>query len=143
MNWYHKILLVLLGFVSMMTYFIVRSVNTKIDLVTENYYEAELHHQDKIDSKKNAEEMSEKVQIKINEQKARIQFPQETREHSIQGTISFYCPSNKSNDETIDIQLNDTLTQFIDVSKHRGLYTVLIQWTMNDKSYTVEKKIYI
>ena len=56
MNWFHYIIITLIAFVGMLTYFAVRSVNTPLDLVTEKYYEEELKFQDKIDKKKKENE---------------------------------------------------------------------------------------
>ena len=63
MNWFYRMMLLLLAFISMLMYFTIRSVNAPLPLVTEKYYEEEIKYQDKIDKISNSKTMNQQIDI--------------------------------------------------------------------------------
>ena len=61
MNWGNKLILVFIVFAVMMSVLVYKSVNTKYDLVSKDYYKDELRYQDKIDGMHNAAKVSDVV----------------------------------------------------------------------------------
>lgn len=141
MNWFHYIIITLIAFVGMLTYFAVRSVNTPLDLVTEKYYEEELKFQDKIDQKTNSTALEKTVAIETNGGMMQVLFPKELSQ--ISGDIKLYFAADKSKDQSIAIQTNADNGQTVDISKLHGAYTVQIHWNSSGVKYYTEKKLFL
>lgn len=140
-NWFHYILLTLLAFVGMLTYFAVRSVNTPIDLVTEKYYEEELKFQDKIVEKANNTNLAQAVDIEAKEGMINILFPKSCQ--NITGDLELYFAADKSKDKKFEIKPNQENRQSIDISNLSGLYTLQINWKSGGVKFYTEKKIFL
>lgn len=140
-NWYHKILLVLAGFVSMLTYFAVRSVNTPLELVTEKYYEAEIKYQDRINDINNAGALLNKPSITSNNGQLLVQFPPET--NNINGTLNLYYAANSVNDQEVPLRLNASKQFQLDVHERHGAYRIQLAWEQNGQHYFTEEKMFL
>ncbi|MBL7755420.1 MAG: FixH family protein [Chitinophagaceae bacterium] len=142
MNWFHKMMMVLVAFVSLMVYFAVRSVNTKLDLVTENYYEAELKHQDKMNQSANYQQLREKPEVFLEAKGLRVQFPKQGS-FSPQGSVKLYFPADKTKDKEFQLALDQDHAQWIDIAGRSGAYQVQISWQQDGATYYTEKKIFL
>lgn len=142
MNWFHRIILVLVAFVGMMVYFAVRSIQAPLDLVTEKYYEEELRYQDRIEQIANGQELKEPVKVSLQESKVQIDFPSSLNAADIQGKVRLYCPSGKNRDREYPISLGNGLSQQIDVSGLKGAYSVQVDWKYQDRAYYAEHKLF-
>lgn len=142
MNWFHRIILVLVAFVGMMMYFAVRSIQAPLDLVTEKYYEEELRYQDRIEQENNAQRLSEPVKVSLREGIVQIDFPASLNAVEIEGKVRMYCPSSKNRDREFPIRLDSGKQQRIDVSALRGAYSVQVDWKYRDQSYYAEQKLF-
>lgn len=143
MNWFHKLMLVLTAFVSMMVYFAVRSVQTPLDLVTENYYQEELKHQDKMDKVDNYARLERKVKISNEPGQLKVVFPTDLNASSLTGTVKLYYAGDKSKDVEMHLKLNEAGEQIIDVSGRSGAYTVQVNWQSGQESYYTETKLFL
>lgn len=143
MNWFHKLMLVLTAFVSMMVYFAVRSVQTPLDLVTENYYQEELKHQDKMDKADNYARLENKVKISNEPGQLKVAFPTDLKATSLTGTVKLYYAGDKSKDAEMDLKLDETGVQIIDVSGRSGAYSVQVNWQSGQESYYTETKLFL
>ena len=65
------------------------------DLVTEEYYKKEINYQEEIDAEKNAQLLSENIEVKTSSKGVEIYFPKDLKFKEIKGIINFYRPSNK------------------------------------------------
>lgn len=142
MNWFHRIILVLTAFVGMMVFFAVRSIQAPLDLVTEKYYEEELHYQDRIEQIANGKELAEPVRVSLQAGMVQIDFPPTLNAAGIQGKVRLYCPSGKRRDREYPISLVNGLSQQIDVSGLKGAYSVQVDWNYQDRSYYAEHKLF-
>ena len=142
MNWFHKLMLVLLAFVAMMMYFAVRSVRTPLDLVTEKYYEAELKYQDRIDQISNEQQLREKVKISVIDRMLTIEFPAAVVGAEVKGVVRLYYPADQHKDREVPLNLQGGNVQKIDVSALQGAYSIQVDWQYQDKSYYSEQKMF-
>ncbi len=140
-NWYHKILLVLAAFVSMMIYFAVRSVNTSLELVTEKYYEAEIKYQDRLNDMNNVQSLTEKPTVKTLDGQLHIQFPATIKAES--GKVNFYYAANSAQDLEIPLQLDAQQMQRIELKDRHGAYRIQLSWTAQGKTYFSETKLFL
>ncbi len=97
-NWGHKLTFVITGFCLLFVGAVFFMTTHEVNLVSEDYYPRGMNYQEKIDKKKNAATLSEKVTLKATTKQVEIQFP---RTETIQeGTIHFYRPCDFHNEWT-------------------------------------------
>jgi nitrogen fixation protein FixH len=142
MNWFQKLMLVLVAFVSMMIYFAVRSVKTSLPLVTEKYYEEEIKYQDKINKQQNESSLEQKLVISSQNNKLFITVPETYQASSVTGNVKLYFPADEKKDKEIPLNIVNGNIQEIDVTGLKGLYTVQVDWNYESKDYFTEKKIF-
>jgi hypothetical protein len=121
---------------------VYKSFNTKVDLVTEDYYQQELKYQDKIDQKKNVDNLEQGIKYEVSGPTVFFTFPPD--HESAEGTILVYRPSNKNYDKTFDIKLDENGKMALTMEKSPiGLYRLKINWTHNSIDYYTEEDIYL
>lgn len=67
----------LFGFITFNSYFLLIKQSIKSELISKKYYEEEINFQKKIDSKKNAKFLKNKIKFKISKKGIHIVFPKE------------------------------------------------------------------
>lgn len=141
-NWGTAIVLVFIGFITFIMYFVVRmNTNKKYehDLVTEEYYKKELAFQKEIDAEKNARALPNDVFIKKTPIGLSITFPEEKEFQKISGVISLYRPSNKQLDFSIPINLERNTIIIPDENMIEGKWKITVDWKYEDIHYLYKK----
>jgi hypothetical protein len=142
-NWGTGIVIASLLFMSFIIVLVVKTYQHKVDLVSEDYYNQELHFQEKINKMNNAKAQSNKVLWQMNKKEIVFQFPKDT-DSSMAGYIEFFRPSDSGKDLTFSIQLDADRKQHLPIEHlMHGLYKLKIDWTLNKKGYYIEEDIYI
>lgn len=141
-NWGVGVFVLYSSFVILILFLVFKSVNTKVDLVTEDYYQQELKYQDKIDQKRNAADLELGLKHEVSGTTIFLAFPPD---HQLaKGTVMVYRPSNKVYDKTFDIKLDENSKMIIAMEKSPiGLYKLKINWSNNSIDYYVEEDIYL
>jgi len=143
MNWGWSIVWSFVGFALFIGYLAVRSFQTNVDLVTEDYYQQELEYQNRIEHTTNANQLEEKLSISQEEQQLTIQFPEAVAKN-IQGTISLFRPSDARFDYSTEIEIDETRQQKVSTDKlPKGYYKVQIALASDSKNYYWEKPIFL
>lgn len=143
-NWGTAIVLAFIGFISFILYFVI-SMNTNYraqhDLVTEDYYRAELAFQNEIDDQNNATKNDVNLSVVQQEDGLIIQFPAHLNFSEIKGTVSVYRPSNKKLD--FDMELKLTGAQLLIPAKRfvEGRWDIKVSWKYENESYLFKDKI--
>jgi hypothetical protein len=143
-HWGHKVILVFLLFAAGMLTLVIKSMHAKIDMVTNDYYGAELQYQQVINGRQNAEKLSAPVNITQSGNEVTITFPPELHGQALQGQVLFYRPSDAHKDVSMPLQADAQGRQL--VSKQRltpGSYRVKIEWAVNKVPYFQESALYI
>jgi nitrogen fixation protein FixH len=144
MNWGLRITIIYTGFVLLIITMVVRSMNQKIDLVSEDYYARELKFQDKIERIRNEQALKEIPVYTIQGDELRIQFPSEFKDKTISGKLLFFKPSDSSKDVQMSIQLNEKNQQLINTSQFsKGMYKMQLEWEAVGVKYFHEETIII
>jgi hypothetical protein len=113
-------------------------VREDVSLVSVNYYQEELVHQDKIDRQRNMQELKSNPVIGLSNQQVKISYP--ILNQMSTGELRLTRPSDSKLDQRF--QLNNNEQQSFDLTvSEKGLYRVSLQWTMNGKEYYFEKLI--
>ncbi|GAB4135597.1 MAG: hypothetical protein Fur0015_08390 [Ignavibacteriales bacterium] len=143
-NWGFGISAIYIGFVLLMLALVGFSFSFDVNLVADNYYEKEIRHQTEIDKQNRYERLPEKIFITLQDSSLLIKFPKIFKKEFVSGQIYFSRDDNSKYDFSIPINLNDSLTQNISLSKVRkGFWRIAVDWRNNSITYLTEKKIMV
>ena len=143
-NWGTSIVLVFIAFISFILFFIFRmstDERANHDLVTEDYYRAELGFQKEIDDQNNATKDSVQLGLEQTEEGIRILFPPALDFSKITGTVSLYRPSNKKLDTDIDLNLSSHRLLIPDEQLLDGRWDINVSWTYENETYLFKEKL--
>lgn len=113
----------------------------KIDLVSADYYEQELRHQDQIDRETRTRMLSAPPSIDYDAQRDRliVTFAGAT---PVSGSVTMYRPADASLDATHDLGLAGDGGYILDTaSMATGLWRVMLNWETGGQEYSTEKVV--
>ncbi|WP_212000996.1 FixH family protein [Chitinophaga sp. HK235] len=144
MNWGHKIIIVFVVFAAGIITLVTKSMRTKIDMVTKDYYTEELKYQQVIDGKVNARTLSAPISITQQSEGITVTFPQELHGTNLSGKIKFYRPSDAAMDVEMPLILNNDGRQMINRQLFsKGNYLVKVQWENQGKPFYQEAAFHV
>ncbi len=144
MHWGHKIIIVFVLFAAGMLTLVTKSIRTKIDMVTPDYYAEELKYQQVIDGQDNVVQLSAPVKVVQSNQDLEITFPEELHGRALTGQVLFYRPSDSGKDFVLPLQLNEHGQLLVSRERFiKGGYRVKMRWEMSGKPYFQEEYINI
>ncbi len=141
MDWGKGILLTIIGFVVLIMTMVVISVRMDgIELVTENYYEAEIKYQDRIDEASSALQLDRTViSYSAIGKNLTLDLPTGTT-----GKIQLFRPSDSSLDREILVDVIASGSTSVALGDLKaGYWKIQLSWTEEGKNYYEEKKITI
>jgi len=144
LNWGTGVVLAFIGFISFILYFVVNIYTSKkydTDLVTEDYYKAELEYQNDINKEINATDLASNISWKRSESGLEISFPETLDFNQITGKVFLYRPSNKQLDFETTISLSKHNLLIPDKRLLDGRWNIRVDWQYNGKSYLFKKEI--
>lgn len=119
---------------------VVICVREDVNLVSKDYYEEELRHQDKIVKQVNASQLEEKPQLSFENNSVKLLFPFTSSMEK--GELRVMRPSDDRLDQHFDLNAMDGDSQLFPLKVwEKGLYRVSLTWTMEGKDYYFEKLI--
>ena len=143
-NWGHKLTLGFLAFAGMIVYMVVQSMNTRYELVSNEYYKDELQYQQVIDGTSRANQLGSRASITQQNDELVIQLPAEMQQKTITGSLWFYNATDSKKDKKMALQVNDNAAQSIDSKLFLpGNYTAKLSWTSNGETYYSEVPVTI
>jgi hypothetical protein len=143
-NWGHKLTIGFIAFAGMIVYMVVQSMNTRYELVSNEYYKDELQYQQVIDGTSRANQLSSKTTVTQQNDDLVIQLPAEMQEKIITGSLWFYNATDSKKDKKLALQVTDKATQNIDSKLFMpGTYTAKISWQSNGVNYYSEVPVTI
>ncbi|MBJ6368703.1 FixH family protein [Snuella sedimenti] len=143
-NWGTGIVMAFMGFISFIMYFIITmNVNDKYDhdLVTEDYYKAELEYQNDINKLTNAKDLSQNISYKKTNEGLLILFPNNIESKDITGKVFLYRPSNKQLDFETNISISKPHLLIPDKRLVDGRWNIKIDWQYKGNSYLYKESI--
>ena len=144
MNWGHKIILAFMLFVIFLGLLVYRTMNNKVHLVSQNYYQKELNYQQEIDKLQNEQSLLKSVDIDLDSksEKLSIRFPEDQKITS--GIVELYRPSDADLDVSWELQLNQHNEFNLYVGDlPAGLWEVKLEWLDHQKAYLKEQKVFL
>lgn len=144
MNWGHAIIIVFVLFAIGILTLVTRSMQTRIDMVTPDYYAEELKYQSTIDARNNTGDLSAPVSVRQPGDSIELAFPGELKGAPLQGKVHFYRPSDSRKDFTLPLSLDDTGRLLVSRTQfEKGPYRIKMQWQFNGKDYFHETQFYV
>jgi len=117
---------------------VVICMREDVNLVSKDYYQQELNHQQKITQQENANQLKEKPQLSFENNSVRLLFPFSS---TIQkGELRVMRPSDDRLDQLFELNATGGDNQLFPLKVwQKGLYRVSLTWTMEGKDYYFEK----
>lgn len=144
MNWGKGILLVLIAFVGLMTWFLVMAARNPEPLVTEAYYEQELAYQSRIDETERAHALTAPVAIVVQDHRIQLRFPEELRGSTITGVLTLRRPNDPKADRSVTIaSAVGAVFSTEQLDLRRGRYDALLSWAAGGIQYYTEEKLVV
>ncbi len=140
-GWGWKIALLYGSFVVLILCLVIASNNQHFDLVSKDYYDAEIGYQKIIDAGKNQSALSAPLMVHANENSVTIDFPEEFRNKELSGNIEFYAPVNAQWDRSFKISAQNNSASIPRNRLQNTRYTVKISCTVDGKNYYQESEI--
>jgi nitrogen fixation protein FixH len=120
------------------------SMNREIDLVSDDYYQREIHHQDQIDIQKRSNSLPEQPGIGVTSASVIVKLPKTFSPDSTTGVLTFYRPADRHKDFVVSLKLDSANTQFVPTtSLQKGLWRLKLHWTHHFQDYYHEEAIVI
>lgn len=139
-SWAYKILTVYLMFVAGIMFLVFKANGERYDLVTENYYEAEVKYQDVIDQKQRVAALSAPPEISYEGRRLHIQFPADFTGKILQGELYLYRPSDAKKDFRRSFTVSDNQYSIDLPATVSGMYDIKLSWQAGGQTYFLEKK---
>lgn len=135
LNWGTGILFVIIVFMSITIITVIFMMNQDIDLVTKDYYEKSITHQDQIESESRANLLDESIKIKFDGSIIKLIFPAGTSDKNISGQILFYRPSDSQKDFKLPLSLENDQQIIPVLGLEKGFWRIKLNWQVQDESY--------
>lgn len=121
----------------------VLAYQKKFDLVTENYYAAELDHSNTMEMRKRGMAFSGQIDASVRNGSVEFVFPANFRNNKhFSGEIRFYRPSDVSLDTSFYILPNENLRQSIPANTlKKGYWELEYKWSIGDMKYLLNDTI--
>ena len=143
-NWGTGILITIILFMIIVISTAVYLMNQDVDLVTNDYYNKGINHQQQIDRMNRTNAMDDKVQISPENGYLKLKFPKSYAQKSFNGTIQFYRPSDSKKDFALSISIDTSAQQLIPVQNlEKGYWKVELSWTQDSLEYYKESSFVI
>ncbi|HEV7331277.1 MAG TPA: FixH family protein [Flavisolibacter sp.] len=141
-SWGYKIFIGYSLFVIGILFLVYKASNQNYDLVTENYYEAELKYQEVIDQKNRVANLSTPPNIQHSVNSVSVQLPQEFTGKSVQGEVYLYRASDASKDIRQNFSTSDGFYKLQMPKELSGMYEVKLSWQSGGKTFYHESRLF-
>ena len=144
MNWGHKIIFSFVAFMIFLGILVYKSFQSKVNLVSQDYYKQEIVYQDQINKIENELALEKSVSIVHNSRlnELLIIFPRELEVKT--SRLTLYRPSDASMDRSWNLQLDQENADKISTeSLSGGLWQVQVEWSDQSNSYYKEQNIFL
>jgi nitrogen fixation protein FixH len=119
---------------------VVASVTKNVDLVTDNYYEKGLRHEQQIQTVKRTQTLAEQVSMATGNNVVALSFPDRFPPAMVKGEVLLYRPSDRRLDVAVPVRLDSVGQQRIPTGGlERGLWKVQLSWTYRGVNYYSEQ----
>jgi nitrogen fixation protein FixH len=143
-NWGTAIVMSFIAFIAFILYFVFiasTDVRAEHDLVTEEYYKAELAYQEEIDAQTNASKLQPPIKISKVKEGLAISLPKEMNSKNTKGLMSLYRPSDKQLDFNLPLSWSKSHLLIPDKRLLDGRWDIKIYWEYQGKAFLHKERI--
>ena len=144
--WPYAIVTVFVLFALYIGSMVYRAMQMNVDLVSADYYQKELAHQQRMEAVARTAALPTPMQVRHNAANRRLtlQMPNALAGQAVQGQVHFFRPSNQTLDFTLPLQPAADQQQVINTSKMAsGLWRVQLDFTAGGQAYFFEQDLTI
>ncbi|MBI1930933.1 MAG: FixH family protein [Ignavibacteriales bacterium] len=135
-SWGVGITVSIIVFMLISVMFIYIAFNQDVNLVRDDYYEAEVKYNETMEKVKRTSALVDKLKISVIENNIQLQFPKISKSENIDGNILLYRPSERNKDLSITIRPDSNYLQTINTANMlSGMWKVKVDWTADSISY--------
>lgn len=114
------------------------AMKQEVSLVSKNYYEEELKHNDKMHRVSNANALEAKPELSFEGNKVKVSYAQFSQIEN--GKLTVQRPSKASLDYQFEVSTVSDSNQYFELKNWEvGLYRVGFSWSANGRDYYFEK----
>jgi hypothetical protein len=111
------------------------------DLVSKDYYQQELEHQQRIESEQRARDDAHAPLMRYDQSRNAFSIVFET-DTPDSGTLTFYRPSDARLDRVIPIMLDESRSQIVDLADFSpGFWRLRMEWQRNGANFFREQTL--
>ena len=144
MNWGWGISIFIFLFIGFMIYMAIKTTTVSHELVTENYYQKELAHQDEIDKVIAFRESGKSILTQIKDGNLLLRFSPTHNFSKLEGKIYMYSPAAISSDDTLNLSCNmDGLMVIRLKSNQSGRCIMSIDYSDSPTDYLFKEELYL
>ena len=138
-SWGTKIFFLYTGFILLIGTLVWKSTQSKVELVSEDYYEQEVGFQKRLDAQSATAALSQKPVVSVTEKSLLIFFPQEFSGKEILAEVKLYHRANSALDKLFSgLSANHGTLEISREKLPLTRYTMQIAWQCDGKSYYQE-----
>lgn len=141
-SWGYKIFFAYTAFALGILFLVYKANRESFDLVTDNYYAAELKYQDVIDEKSRVAQLSAPPKVSHTVHALSIQLPKEFYGKKVEGEIYLYRPSDAAKDIRKNFVVVDGFYRLPFEKELSGAYELKLSWQADGKRFFEEKRIF-
>ena len=144
--WPYAIVAVFVLFAIYIGSMVYQAMQTDVNLVSADYYQKELAHQQRIDAVARAAALPTPVQIRHEpaRQRLTLQLPAALAGQAVAGQVHFFRPSNQNLDFTVPLRPAADMQQSINTRKMAlGFWRVQLEFTAGGRAYFIEQDLTI
>ena len=142
--WPYAIVAVFVLFAAYIGMMVYQAMQSDVDLVSADYYQQELAHQQRMEAVARTAALPAPVQIRHEAAGRRLtlELPPALAAPRVQGRVHFFRPSTKALDFQLPLQPAADRQQVINTSKMApGLWRVQLDFTANGQAYFLEQDL--
>jgi len=143
-NWGTGITITIVVFMLISFWLIYFSFNQEVNLVRDDYYEAEVKHDEQTETINRTNNLTNPLKISVDASSVLIKFPVDAENTKISGEIMFYRPSDRNLDFTVNIDPDTSNQQIVNTEKLlKGMWKVNVYWNIDSVKYYNEQIIMV
>jgi len=143
-NWGTGITITIVVFMLISFWLIYFSFNQEVNLVRDDYYEAEVKHDEQTETINRTNNLTNPLKISVDASSVIIKFPDDAKNTKISGEIMFYRPSDRNLDFTLKIDPDTSNQQIVKTEKLlKGMWKVNVYWNIDSVKYYNEQIIMV
>ncbi|KAA9327688.1 FixH family protein [Hymenobacter busanensis] len=142
--WPYAIIAVFVLFATFIGYMVKQAMSSSVDLVSKDYYEQELQHQQRMEATARTQALPAQVTITYDEtgHDLGLQIPAALTSPQPTGKVQFFRPSDQRLDFTVPLQVDATGAQHLSTARLKpGYWRIRLDFTAGGEAYFQEKNI--